>query len=52
MSNISQKLAYLYWYEQMIAKGYKLTPKHQALYEEIRHEIMDIGFNYYETTTR
>ena len=47
-----EKLAYLYWYEQMISKGYKLTPQHTQLYDELRHEVMDLGFNYFEKVTK
>ena len=50
--DLIEKLAYLYWYEQMLAKGYKLTPTHVQVYEEVRHEVMDLGFDYFEKVTK
>lgn len=43
-----KKLAYCYWYEHMRSKGYKLTPKQTQLYENIKHEVMEYGYNYFE----
>jgi hypothetical protein len=43
-----EKIAFLYWYEHMLKMGYKLTPKDTQLYEKIKHEVMDFGFNYSE----
>ena len=42
------KLAYLYWYENMSRMGYWLTPKDTELYEKVKHEVMDFGFKYSE----
>jgi len=42
------KLAFLYWYETMSEKGFKLTPKQTQLYEDVKHEVMEYGYNYFE----
>ena len=42
------KLAYLYWYENMASKGYKLPPNQTQLYEDVKHEVMDFGFAFLE----
>lgn len=46
--DIVEKMAYIYWYENMASKGYKLPPNQTQLYEDIRHEIMDMGFAFLE----
>ena len=43
-----RKLAYLYWYEKMSSKGYKLTPKQTQFYEQIKSEVMEYGYNIIE----
>ena len=43
-----RKLAYLYWYEKMVSKGYKLTPKQTQIYEQIKSEVMEYGYGYFE----
>jgi hypothetical protein len=48
VKNLADKLAFLYWYETMMKKGIKLTPKQTQLYEDIKHEVMDYGYNYFE----
>ena len=42
------KMAYVYWYENMVKMGYKLTPKDTQLYEKVKHEVMDFGFDFSE----
>lgn len=42
------KLAFVYWYEHMFKSGFKLTPKQTQLYEQVRHEVMDYGYEYFE----
>lgn len=42
------KMAYVYWYEHMKQNGFKLTPKQTQMYEQLRHEVMDYGYNYFE----
>jgi hypothetical protein len=42
------KLAFVYWYEHMKKSGYKLTPKQTQMYEQVRHEVMDYGYEYFE----
>jgi hypothetical protein len=46
--NMVEKIAFLYWYEQMKLKGYKLPPSMDELYEKTRHEVMDFGFSFAE----
>jgi len=46
--DIVEKMAYIYWYENMSSKGYKLPPNQTQLYEDMRHEIMDMGFAFLE----
>lgn len=46
--DIIDKMAYVYWYEHMSRSGYKLTPKQTEMYEKVRHEVMDYGYNYFE----
>ena len=46
--DIIEKMSYLYWYEHMVAKGYKLPPSQTQLYEDVKHEIMDFGFAFSE----
>lgn len=52
MKNITEKLAFVYWYESMIKSGFKLTPKQTETYENIRHEVMDYGYNFFENSTK
>ena len=42
------KMAYVYWYENMVRMGYKLTSKDTELYEKVKHEVMDFGYKYSE----
>ena len=42
------KLAFVYWYEHMSKKGYKLTQKDTEEYEQVKHEILDYGYAYIE----
>jgi hypothetical protein len=42
------KLAFVYWYEHMSKCGSKLTPKQTQIYEQVRHEVMNYGFKYFE----
>lgn len=44
-----RKLAYLYWYERMISKGYKLTSKQIQIYEQIKSEVMEYGYEYFKS---
>ena len=46
------KLAFIYWYENMIKMGYKLTPKDTQIYETVKHEVMDFGYAYLEDTQK
>ena len=46
--DIVEKMAFIYWYETMRNKGYKLVPKQTQLYEQVKHEVMDIGFAFSE----
>lgn len=48
MKDLANKLSYIYWYETMSKKGIKLTPKQTQLYENIKHEVMEYGYNYFE----
>lgn len=48
MKDMIEKLAYVYWYEHMSSHGFKLTPKQTELYEKVRHEIMDFGYEYFD----
>ena len=43
-----RKLSFVYWYEHMNKSGFKLTPKQTQLYEQVRHEVMDYGYEYFE----
>ena len=40
------KLAFVYWYEHMVKKGYKLTQKDTEIYETVKHEVLDYGYAY------
>ena len=40
------KLAFVYWYEHMSKKGYKLTQKDTQVYEDVKHEVLDFGYAY------
>ena len=42
------KLAFVYWYEHMSKKGYKLTQKDTEVYETVKHEVLDYGYAYIE----
>ena len=42
------KMAYVYWYEHMKQNGFKLTSKQTQMYEQVRHEVMDYGYEYFE----
>lgn len=44
-----RKLAFVYWYEHMKQSGFKLTPKQTQMYEQVRHEVMDYGYDYFES---
>ena len=46
--DITQKLAFVYWYEHMSKKGYKLTQKDIEVYEQVKHEVLDYGYAYIE----
>jgi hypothetical protein len=41
------KLAYCYWYERM-NKIETMTPEQTQFYEQVRHEVMDYGYKYFE----
>ena len=43
------KMAFVYWYEHMIKGGFKMTPKQTQMYEQVRHEVMDYGYEYFES---
>jgi hypothetical protein len=47
--DVIQKLAFVYWYEHMNKSGFKLTPKQTQLYEQVRHEVMNYGYEYFES---
>ena len=42
------KMAFVYWYEHMNKSGFKMTPKQTQMYEQVRHEVMDYGYEYFE----
>ena len=42
------KLAFVYWYEHMNKSGFKMTPTQPQMYEQVRHEVMDYGYKYFE----
>lgn len=42
------KLAFVYWYEHMNKNGFKMTSKQTQMYEQVRHEVMDHGYEYFE----
>lgn len=44
----SQKLAYLYWYESVTSKGWKLSNEQVELYEKIKSEVMHYGYDLYD----
>ena len=48
MKDMVEKMAYIYWYENMSRMGYKLTPKDTQLYEKVKHEVMDFGYAFSE----
>ena len=49
--DIIDKLAYLYWYEN-ISKDNWTDNKHEALYLRTKNEVMEYGFGYYKDQER
>ena len=41
-----QKLAFVYWYEDMQKRGYNMKPNDTQLYETVRHEVIEYGSTY------
>ena len=41
--DIIQKMAFVYWYEQMEKSGYTMKPNHTELYQNVKHEVLDYG---------
>ena len=48
----SQKLAYIYWFEEVTKRGWKLNNDQIELYEKIKSEVMHYGYDYFDTTTK
>ena len=44
--DIIQKIAFVYWYEQMEKSGYTMKPNHTELYQNVKHEVLDYGYDY------
>lgn len=43
--DITDKLAYLYWYEHVCKDGWS-KDEHEGLYERTKSEVMEYGLNY------
>ena len=45
---IIDKLAYLYWYESIQKRGLKPNSQQTQLYEDVRQEVLDYGYKFFE----
>jgi len=45
--DIIQKLAYLYWYEN-VCKDDWTDDKHEDFYKLVKNEVMEYGYEYFE----